>query len=97
MRLRKPCLSLSRASNTAPLSPVFLWDDRRSFWRAMATESRLFVVARNKDIAPKQRRVERIPPGYSIREFYNNPRGRYWYVVTTLEVLAPKKRLPSSA
>jgi hypothetical protein len=63
----------------------------------MAAHSKPFVVARNKHIAPKMRRVERASPGYAVREFYNNPQGRYWYVVTTLEILAPKKRLPSSA
>jgi hypothetical protein len=47
-----------------------------SFWRhkftfrcALLGHSNLFVVARNKHIAPKQRRVERIPPGYAVREF----------------------------
>jgi hypothetical protein len=63
----------------------------------MAAHSKPFIVARNKHIAPKMRRVERASPGYAVREFYNNPQGRYWYVVTTLEILAPKKRLPSSS
>ena len=48
--------------------------------------SNLFVVARNKHIAPKQRRVERVPPGSAVQEFQNDPRGSYWYVVTALEV-----------
>jgi hypothetical protein len=69
-----------------------LWQHKRTFRCAMAVHSKPFIVARNKCIAPKQRRVECIPPGYAIREFSNDPRGRYWYVVTTLEVLAPKKR-----
>jgi hypothetical protein len=69
-----------------------LWDDRCSFWHTMATESRLFVVARNKCIVPKQRRIERVPSGYAVREFYDNPQGRYWYVVTNLEVVCAKKR-----
>jgi hypothetical protein len=50
----------------------------------MPANSRPFVVARNKCIVPKQRRIERLPSGYSIREFYNHPQGRYWYVVTAL-------------
>ncbi len=72
---------------------------RRSYGRidapfgcAMPVDSRPFVVARNKRIVPKQRRIERLPSGYSIREFYNHPQGRYWYVVTALEVIPPKRR-----
>jgi hypothetical protein len=58
----------------------------------MTGSSKPFVVVRNKHIAPKQRRIERLPSGYSIREFYDNPRGRYWYVITSLEVVRAKKR-----
>jgi hypothetical protein len=43
------------------------------FGCAMPAESRPFVVARNKRIVPKQRCIERLPSGYSIREFYNHP------------------------
>ncbi len=56
----------------------------------MPADSRPFVVARNKRIAPNQRSIERLPSRYSIREFYNNPEGRYWYVVTALEVIPTK-------
>ena len=56
----------------------------------MPADSRLFVVARNKRIVPKERSIERLPSGYSIREFYNRPQGRYWYVVTALEVIPTK-------
>jgi hypothetical protein len=52
----------------------------------MTAHSKPFVVTRNRGIAPKQRRIERVPPGYAVREFQNDPRGRYWYVVTALEV-----------
>ena len=39
-------------------------------WRVMPANSRRpFVVARNKCIVPKQRCIERLPSGYSIREF----------------------------
>ena len=64
------------------------------YFYAMTTPSKPFVVTRNKCIAPKQRRIERLPSGYVVREFYNNPRGRNWYVVTALEVvgMASKKR-----
>jgi hypothetical protein len=58
----------------------------------MPANSRPFVVARNKRIEPKERRIERLPSGYSIREFYNHPQGRYWYVITALEVTATKGR-----
>jgi len=53
---------------------------------AMVAHSKVFIVARNQHIVPKQRRVERLPSGYSIREFQNTSQGRYWYVVTALEV-----------
>jgi hypothetical protein len=58
----------------------------------MPANSRPFIVARNKRIVPKDRRIERLPSGYSIREFYNRPQGCYWYVVTALEVI-PTKRM----
>jgi hypothetical protein len=58
---------------------------------AMPADSRPFVVARNERIEPKERRIERLPSGYSIREFYNHPQGRYWYVVTALEVMPTKR------
>jgi len=53
---------------------------------AMVAHSKVFIVARNQHIVPKQRRVERLPSGYSIREFQNTSQGKYWYVVTALEV-----------
>jgi hypothetical protein len=65
---------------------MFLWQHMCTFRCAMPGDSKPFVVARNKHIAPKQRSVERVPPGYAVREFQNDLRGRYWYVVTALEV-----------
>jgi len=59
---------------------------------AMVAHSKVFIVARNKRIVPKQRCIERLPSAYSIREFYNHPQGRYWYVVTALEVIPTKSR-----
>ena len=92
MNLRKACLSPSRGVEDG--TPKF----KRSYGRidapfgcAMPADSRPFVVARNKRIVPKQRCIERLPSGYSIREFYNHPQGRYWYVVTALEVIPTKK------
>ena len=58
---------------------------------AMPANSRPFIVVRNKRIVPKQRRIERLPSAYSIREFYNHPQGRYWYVVTALEVIPTQR------
>ena len=57
----------------------------------MTVNSKPFVVIRNKCIVPKQRQIERVPSGYAVREFYNNSQGRYWYVVTALEVVRAKK------
>ena len=54
---------------------------------AVTEHSKPFVVSRNKHIAPKERRIERLPSGYSVREFYNHPQGCYWYVITALEVV----------
>jgi hypothetical protein len=71
---------------------------RRSYGRIdapfgcdMPANSRPFIVMRNKRIVPKERRIERLPSAYSIREFYNHPQGRYWYVVTALEVIPTQK------
>jgi hypothetical protein len=61
------------------------------FGCAMPADSRPFVVARNKRIVPKERSIERLASGYSIREFYNHPQGRYWYVVTAHEVIPTKR------
>lgn len=91
-KLRKACLSSSRGvEGGTPKS-------RRSYGRidapfgcAMPANSRPFVVARNKRIVPKQRRIERLKSGYSIREFQNTSQGRYWYVVTALEVKPTNK------
>jgi len=58
----------------------------------MTATSKPFVVARNKHIAPKERRIERLPSGYAVREFRDDAQGRYWYVVAALDVLAIKGR-----
>ena len=52
----------------------------------MAPHAKLFLVAYTKHIAPEQRRVERVSPGYALREFQNDSQGSYRYVVTALEV-----------
>jgi hypothetical protein len=57
---------------------------------AMAAHSKVFIVVRNKGVVPKQRRVERLPSGYSVRESRDDSHGNYWYVVTALEVVRPR-------
>jgi hypothetical protein len=57
----------------------------------MVAHSKVFIVARNRHIVPKERRVERLPSGYSVRESRDDSQGRYWYVVTALEVVMVAK------
>ena len=57
---------------------------------SMVADSKVFIVARNKHIVPKHRRVERLPSGYSVREARDDSQGSYWYVVTALEVVRPR-------
>lgn len=58
----------------------------------MAAPSKPFVVTRKKCIVPKPRRIERLPSGYAVQEFRDDSQGRYWYVVTALEVVRTNKR-----
>jgi len=46
----------------------------------------LFIVIRNNDVVPKERRVERLPSGYSVRELFDVSEGHYWVGVTAFEV-----------
>jgi hypothetical protein len=64
----------------------------RTIFCAMTAHSKPFVVTRNRCIAPKERRIERLKAGYTVREFRDDSQGRYWYVITALEVMATKKR-----
>jgi hypothetical protein len=68
----------------------FLSEYRRMDAFAMVADSKVFIVARNKHVVPKQRRVERLPSGYSVRESRDDSQGSYWYVVTALEVVRPR-------
>jgi hypothetical protein len=54
--------------------------------------SKVFIVARNEHVAPKQRRIERLPSGYAVREFRDDPQGRYWYVIVALELTRTNER-----
>ena len=55
---------------------------------AVVVHTKVFVVVRNQHIVPKQRRIERLTAGYAVQEFKDDSQGRYWYVVTELEVIA---------
>jgi len=55
------------------------------------------IVARNVCIVPKQRRVERLLSGYSVREFCNDSQGRYWYVVGAFGLTRGRKANPIAA
>src|SRR6266567_6049433 len=57
---------------------------------AMVADSKIFIVARNKHVVPKRRRVERLPSGYSVRESRDDSQGNYWYVVTALDLVPPR-------
>jgi hypothetical protein len=57
----------------------------------MATHYKVFIVARNERVVPKQRRIERLPSGYSVRESRDDSQGRNWYVVTVLDVTSRDK------
>lgn len=52
----------------------------------MVGNSKLFIVARSRHIVPKERRIERLPSGYSIRESRDDSQGRYWFVITAFDV-----------
>ena len=54
---------------------------------AAAERPRLSIVARCRHIVPKERRIERIPSGYSVSEYRNDAEGQYWFVITALEVV----------
>jgi hypothetical protein len=69
----------------------------RTIFCAMAAHSKPFVVTRNRCIAPKERRIERLKAGYAVQEFRDDSQGRYWYVITALEVMATKKRCLDSS
>jgi len=61
------------------------------YFFAMAAHSKPFVVARNRCIAPKERRFERLKAEYAVQEFRDDSQGRYWYVITALELVRAKK------
>jgi hypothetical protein len=57
----------------------------------MVAQSKVFIVARNEHVVPKQRRIERLPSGYSVRESRDDSQGRYWYVITAFDVMPTDK------
>ena len=52
----------------------------------VAVHSKPFIVARNRDVVPKERHIERLASGYSVREARDDSQGCYWYVITALEL-----------
>jgi hypothetical protein len=63
----------------------------------MEAQPKPLIVARNRCIVPKQRRIERLPSGYSVREFCNDSQGRYWYVVAAFGLTRSRKTNPIAA
>jgi hypothetical protein len=57
----------------------------------MVAHYKVFIVARNEHVVPKQRRIERLPSGYSVRESRDDSQGRYWYVITAFDVMPTDK------
>jgi len=57
----------------------------------MVAHYKVFIVARNEHVVPKQRRIERLPSGYSVRESRDDSEGRYWYVITAFDVMPTDK------
>ncbi len=53
---------------------------------AVEKQTKPFVVCRNMHVIPKERRIERLDSGYTIRERSNDSEGHYWFVVTAFEV-----------
>jgi hypothetical protein len=88
----RPAPSALHANPQCVLKARILCHDGCLVWCAMDAPSKPFVVSRNKHIAPKERRIERLPSGYSVREFYNHPQGCYWYVITALEVVTANEK-----
>ena len=60
----------------------------------MEAQSKLAIVARNPWIVPKQKRIEPLPSGYSIRELCNDSEGYYWYVVMAFDLIVPQTPFP---
>ena len=71
-------------SATLPLGPTIMSSEDAP--SAALAGSRLFVVSRNSHIVPKERRIERLPSGYSVQEPCDASEGCYWVVVTALDV-----------
>ena len=63
----------------------------------METQPKPVIVARNRWIVPKQRRIERLPCGYAIRELCDKSQGRYWYVVAAFGLTRGRKAKPIAA
>ena len=51
----------------------------------VAANPKPFIATRSRYIVPKERRIERLPSGYSVREARDDSQGHYWFVVTAFE------------
>ncbi len=63
----------------------------------MTADSRPVIVARNRCVVPKERRIERFTFGYVIRELCDKSQGRYWYVVGAFGLTRSRKANPIAA
>ena len=86
-------LRLQGGSGSATLTLRTLCKRMSDLDTIQETNSKVFVVTRNRHIVPKERRIERLPAGYSIQECQNDSRGHYWFVITALEVLRQPARI----
>jgi len=67
-----------------PCFPTMSSNDKAS---TAGSSSSPFIIARRRYIVSKERRIERLPSGYSVQESRDDSEGRYWFVVTSLEVM----------
>ena len=86
-------LRLQGESGSATLTLRILCNRMSDMYTTPETHSKVFVLTRNRHIVPKERRVERLPAGYSIQECQNDSRGHYWFVITALEMLCRPVRI----
>src|SRR5205823_11344931 len=85
------CVWQRRSASARLLNGFLSGDWQHGCFSPVMARSKVFITARNKHVAPKQRRRERLPSGYVIREFSDDSRGQFWYVVTAFEVVRARK------
>ena len=85
-------LRLQGPSGSATLTSRNAYKRMSSIDTTPETNSKICIVTRNQQIVPRERRIERLPTGYSIQECRNDSRGHYWFVITALELLSRSAR-----